>query len=83
MLEETIVFSRNKGLDQLFRDFIDRNRRAPLLAEFSDQRSVLAVDAQGNLHTYIAQHIDIRQVGNNIKDRKDAAGDKNHQQRFE
>ena len=83
MVEEAVVFRGYKGLYQLFRCLVDGNRRAPLFTEFPNQRPVLAVHAQGDLHAHIAQHFDIRQVGDDKIDRGAGGYDKYHRQCFE
>ena len=70
VLEEAVVFRRDKGVDQLLRRLVYAQQRAPFLAKLGDQGTVPAVHPQRHLQTDIAQGVDLRQVGDHIKHRR-------------
>ena len=63
MLEETIVFGRQEGVDEHLWDFGGRDRYAALLADLRDQQSVARVHRERQLHAQVAELRRFRQFG--------------------
>ena len=69
MAQETIVLGGEHRLDEHLRDLFETHRGTAHLAEFADQQTVAAVDAQRLLEPDVAQHIHRRQPRAQIQQR--------------
>jgi len=60
---ETVIFGRDKGMNQWLRNLIQSDRRSFLYAELSHQPFVAGVNSQRRLILDMIQRFDIRQDG--------------------
>ena len=58
---EALVLGGEDRVDHRLGDVLDRDERAPLLAEFADQRAFGAVDPQRDLRLVVSEHFQRRQ----------------------
>ena len=66
VLEEPIILACENRLDQSFRDFVEAQRLAALLAELGEELVVAGVDAQGDLQSYVAEGLRGGELGGQI-----------------
>jgi hypothetical protein len=67
VLEEIRVFCRDKGLDELFRDFVHRHNRATFQVIFSHKGSVIGENLGDDGWLVVGQAVDLRKGSQEVQ----------------